>query len=93
MKKHPAFRVSRIFRLCAIPLLLLLLVSPTVSVLSAATAPTAFLQAETVINARSTDKDVSFTVASSALRREILNIRCTRCFLTAMPSSMMRRPS
>lgn len=65
MKKHPAFRVSRIFRLCAIPLLLLLLVSPTVSVLSAATAPTAFLQAETVINARSTDKNVSFTVASS----------------------------
>ena len=40
MKKHPAFRVSRIFRLCAIPLLLLLLVSPTVSVLSAAVTGT-----------------------------------------------------
>ena len=65
MKRHHASRISRISRLCAALLLLLLLVPPVVSVFSAAAAPAVLSQEETVINARSTDKDVSFTVASS----------------------------
>lgn len=63
MKRHHASRISRISRLCAALLLLLLLVPPVVSVFSAAAAPAVLSQEETVINARSTDKDVSFTVA------------------------------
>lgn len=65
MKRHHTFRISRISRLCAALLLLLLLVPPAVSVFSAAAAPAVLSQEEAVINARSTDKDVSFTVASS----------------------------
>ena len=65
VKRHHTFRISRISRLCAALLLLLLLVPPAVSVFSAAAAPAVLSQEEAVINARSTDKDVSFTVASS----------------------------
>ena len=67
MKRHHASRISRISRLCAALLLLLLLVPPVVSVFSAAAAPAVLSQEEAVINARSTDKDVSFTVRAGEI--------------------------